>query len=209
MRPISGKQQLVLPVTLEELKTKKTASLMALLNSGCVRTCIDEAYARSQGWPLLKIPQPIKVKYADGTTVDCSTIRYSVDLSIRAARSVTVTGALVTRLKSSKLFLGYDWLKVTNPSIDWRTGTVKCNEEDVPLQMKSVEMAVPEYEKEFKAVFLEKEFRGLPPRRKWDHEIRLKEGHEPLRGRCYLLTTKEKAAMKDFVQKNLEDGRIR
>jgi hypothetical protein len=58
---INYKQQLLLLTGLEELKTKRTASLNALLDSGCVQTCIDKEYARQQGWPLLKIQKPIKV----------------------------------------------------------------------------------------------------------------------------------------------------
>jgi hypothetical protein len=50
-RMIQG-QQLLLRVRLENLKTKKTAETDALLDSGCTRTCVDEAYARVQGWPL-------------------------------------------------------------------------------------------------------------------------------------------------------------
>jgi hypothetical protein len=66
------------------------------------------------------MPKPIQVLYADGSSVEASTIKYSVDLQMRAAGATVVTRALVTRLKTTKLFLGFDWLKAVNPMIDWR-----------------------------------------------------------------------------------------
>jgi hypothetical protein len=55
MRSSGSKQQLLVPTGLEELKTGRTASTKALLDSGCVRTCIDKHYAREQKWPLQRI----------------------------------------------------------------------------------------------------------------------------------------------------------
>jgi hypothetical protein len=118
LRKMDFKQQLLLQVGLEELKTWRTASTRALLDSGCVWTCVDEDYAREQRWPLLKIRRPIRVQYADGSSNDRSTIQYCISLRIRAAGSTVVTEALVTCVKTVKVFLGYDWLQATNPQID-------------------------------------------------------------------------------------------
>jgi hypothetical protein len=77
-----NRQQLLLKIAMEELKTKKRAETLTLLDSGCARTCINEQFAREQGWPLIKILKPIRVIYADGSSVKDSTIRYSIDLRI-------------------------------------------------------------------------------------------------------------------------------
>jgi hypothetical protein len=71
-------------------------------------------------------------------------------------------GVLVTRLKLAKIFPGHDWLQATNLSIDWRKGEVTCQKEEKPLVMRTLE-GTPAYMKEFLKVFLEGEFRGLPP----------------------------------------------
>jgi hypothetical protein len=92
-----------------------------LIDSGCMRTCVDAEFVREAGLTMTRIPNPIKVEYADGTIVEGSTIHYSVDIQIRAASMTVVTGALVTRLKSLKVFLGYDWLQAVNLQIDWRS----------------------------------------------------------------------------------------
>jgi hypothetical protein len=52
----------LLAVTAESVETKKKAEMTALLDSGC----IDETYAREQGWHLQKIKELIVVEYADG-----------------------------------------------------------------------------------------------------------------------------------------------
>jgi hypothetical protein len=68
------KWQLILPVGLEELKTKNKTNVSALLDSGCVRTCVDKVYAREQKWPLQRIQKPIQVQYVDGSSNSESTI---------------------------------------------------------------------------------------------------------------------------------------
>jgi hypothetical protein len=45
--------------------------------------------------------------------------------------------------------------------------------------MRKIEEQTPNYCEEFSGVFLEGEFRELPPRWKWDHQIDLLEGHTP------------------------------
>jgi hypothetical protein len=67
--------------------------------------------------------------------------------------------------------------------------------------MRSIEEGKPDYEKEFPKVFSEEEFRELPLRRKWDHAIELKEGHQPPRGKCYLLAAKKRTPCESLLQK--------
>jgi hypothetical protein len=112
-------------------------------------------------------------------------------------------GALVTRLKSAKLFLGFDWLQSVNPKIDWRNFRVEAEEGTDSLKMRSSEMnsgnleancrneaeegtespekrsldKTPDYPTIFEKVFSEDAFNDLPPRRKWDHAINLVPGH--------------------------------
>jgi hypothetical protein len=98
----------LLKIAIEDLKTKRKTETTALLDSGCARTCIDEEFTKMQKWPLTKIQKPIRVLYVDGSSVESSTIRYSMDLQIWTAGSTVSTGALVTRLKTAKVFLGFN-----------------------------------------------------------------------------------------------------
>jgi hypothetical protein len=209
MRPIATGQKISISIMLEELKIQQVTMVHALVDSRCTRTCIDEEYIQSLGWPLLKIKNPIRVEYADGTVTEKSTIRYSIDIWIRVAGLVIVTGVLVMRLKTFKVFLGFDWLQVVNPAIDWQKREVKVDEVQIPLQMRTLANETPNYPEEFEQVFSEEGFKGLPPRRRWDHVIQLKEGHTPPRGRCYPLAARKKEALKEFIGTNLHDGKIR
>jgi hypothetical protein len=175
-------KQLVVKTMVESIKNKKKSDLLTLLDSGCTRTCIDEEYAKSQRWPLQKITNPILVKYVDRSSMTQSKIYYMVDLQIKAAGVTMVTGALVTRLKSFKLFLGFNWLQAINPQIDWQQMTVQTREGQEPLVMRTAQEGpgpVPDYVQLFLEVFSEEGFEDLPPRCTWDHAIDLVEGSTP------------------------------
>jgi hypothetical protein len=67
-------KQLTIDVAIEDIKTKKTIKAATLVDSGCMRTCIDENFVRDSGLVLTRIIKPIRVEYADGTSVEDSTI---------------------------------------------------------------------------------------------------------------------------------------
>jgi hypothetical protein len=59
-------------------------------------------------------------------------------------------------------------------------------------------------------VFAEEEFNRLPPFRKWDHEIKLKEGAKPYSAtKPYPISKIELNAQERFLDENLRTGRIR
>jgi hypothetical protein len=174
-----------------------------------MKTCIDAKFAEKAGFMMTKIPKPILVEYADGTVVEGSTIRYLVNVRIRATRVTVVTGALVMHLETLKVFLGYAWLQVVNPRIDWRNQKVETEEGETPIQMQTLQEGPPNYPKLYEEVFFKQAFQGLPPRRMWDHWINLVPGHASVRGRCYPLATREWAALKEFSDMNLATGKIR
>jgi hypothetical protein len=162
VRPVKVRRQLTIDVAIEDIRTKKNTKVKALIDSGCMRTCIDKEFARGSGLMLTRIINPIKVEYADGTSVEDFTIWYSTDIRIRAAGTTVVTGALVTRLKSAKVFLGFDWLQSMNPRIDWRNLCVEADESTETLKMRSMK-GTPDYSRIFERVFSEDGFKDLPP----------------------------------------------
>jgi hypothetical protein len=103
-------------------------------------------------------------------------------------------GALVTRLKSFKMFLGFDWLQAVNPSINWQQMMVMTREGQELLVMCIIQEGpglTPDYVKLFPEVFSEEGFEDLPPQRPWDHAIDLVEGAVPPKRKCYLLSRAE------------------
>ena len=67
----------------------------------------------------------------------------------------------------------------------------------------------PEYLDEYADVFSEKGFERLPQHRSWDHAIELKPDFKPSECKIYPLNPQEQEALKEFIQENLESGRIR
>jgi hypothetical protein len=148
IRPVQIGKQLTIKVNLEDTQMKEAVDVEveALVDSGCMQTCIDETFARASGLTLIRIPKPIRVEYVDGTSVKGSTIHYAVNLRICSMGATVVTGALATWLKSAKLFLGFDWLQVVNPSIDWVNLCVQADEGIVPMKMRSI-VGITNYKK--------------------------------------------------------------
>jgi hypothetical protein len=74
---------------------------------------------------------------------------------------VTVlTSALVTCLKTFKVFLGFDWLQAVNPMVDWHEQTILVPEgmEVLPMRKLDDKTLTPCYKELFLKVFLEESF---------------------------------------------------
>jgi hypothetical protein len=108
VKPIKIGKQLMIKVVIEDIHTKTSTEAMALIDSGYMRTCIDEEFTRKAGLMLIKVKNLIKVEYADRTSVEDSAIQYSMDIRIKAVGAVVVIGALVMRFKSTKVFLEFN-----------------------------------------------------------------------------------------------------
>ncbi|GBE89865.1 Transposon Ty3-G Gag-Pol polyprotein [Sparassis crispa] len=74
---------------------------------------------------------------------------------------------------------------------------------------KTVEELVPDYLHDLKSVFEKKAAECFPETRPWDHAIDLKPNFIPRDCKVYPLSLKEKGAMDDFLEENLQKGYIR
>src|ERR1700712_579216 len=64
------------------------------------------------------------------------TIKEFVELRIRIKSHVEKLHFAVTDLGKATMFIGHEWLKIHNPTIDWQQSTVifnRCPEECMPL----------------------------------------------------------------------------
>ena len=77
-----------------------------------------------------------------------------------------------------------------------------------PLDTKDRLKAVPKEFRCYLKVFREEQELGLPPRSRWDHEIKLKPGTQPGCFKVYPMNEKEKEILWDYLQKNLKMGKI-
>jgi len=65
------------------------------------------------------------------------------------------------------------------------------------------------YVKDFGPIFEKEEFDELPPRRKWDHAIEMKEDSTPFMSKIYPLSKDEQQELDGFIEEHLRSGRIR
>jgi hypothetical protein len=124
---------------------------------------------------------------------------------------MVVTRALVTRLKSFKMFLGFDWLQAVNLQISWQEMMIGTLEGQEMMVMRAIQKGpglTPDYVKMFPEVFLEEGFEDLPPRQPWDHMINIVEGSTPPRGKCYPMSRHKWEELKRFIETNQKAGKI-
>ena len=73
---------------------------------------------------------------------------------------------------------------------------------------KSFKDLIPKPYQEFKNVFAKESFDQLPPRKPWDHEIKLTPGAEPFSTKVYPMSPVEQKELDAFLKENLKSHHI-
>jgi Aspartyl protease len=108
------------------LDSKKEFIITALINSGCAHSTIDSDFIHENGLTTTPLEYPQLVRNADGTenkeerVTDCLEVMMEVTGKDHQER----IDFAITKLESHKMFLGYDWIHMHNPSIDWHSGAI-------------------------------------------------------------------------------------
>ena len=129
-------QQLDIGMTLGTVDDRRNFPVKALLDSGCTGSCISRRFCEENGINVHKFPLPIPVYNADGTENAGGAITDFVDLHVKIRDHTEKLRFAVTELGKSDVFIGHEWLKFHNPSIDWKAGTIefmRCPLECTPL----------------------------------------------------------------------------
>jgi len=108
--------------------------VLALLNSGCSASAIDEEFVWEKKIPTFNLPISIPVYNADGTKNASGLITKFTMLELSIGAHSERLPLAITRLSTHTIFLGHDWLKIHNPVINWKEGTIKltCAEDHIP-----------------------------------------------------------------------------
>ena len=103
--------------------------IVALVDSGCSGSSIDESFVWEKGLTTHKLPVPIPVYNANGSPNSSGSISKFVTIELNIGEHSECLALAVTKLSTHPVFLGYDGLKEHNPIIDWKTQTMKftCN----------------------------------------------------------------------------------
>jgi hypothetical protein len=116
--------------------TRKEFTARALIDSGCVGSCIDIKFANKHDLNLTKLPRPIPVYNADGKPNAAGPISHMVTMELHINSHVEKVDFAVTDLGDGEVFLGHDWLKRHNPTVNWQDGLLvfnRCPPECLPI----------------------------------------------------------------------------
>ena len=119
--------KLAVSATVVTLDTRAECQAHALIDSGCEGSCIDHKYVRDHNINTQKLARPIPVINADGQPNSEGPITETVTLELRIGDHWERKVFGVTNLGKGQIFLGHDWLKNHNPSVDWNTGLIEFN----------------------------------------------------------------------------------
>lgn len=229
---LKNNQQIDLRIQLKTLDNGCTFNGNALLDSDCTTSCIDAEFVKSKLINTFKLPNLIPIYSADSTSNTARTIKEIACFRMTIGKHEEVITFAVTNLGKSKVFIGYEWLKQHNPTVDWRTGQItftncpeECKTDHVEVRTSiSAELAadaykkkkewifkeqVPEYLHNFKDVFDKTTFEALlPPRCPYDYAIDLKPDWKPINAKLYPLNPNNQKELDKFLETNLKPGRI-
>lgn len=116
--------QMDVKLQLTMLDTQQSHSVTALLDTGCTGSTIDSNFVKRNCINTQSLYAPIPVYNTDGTHNTGGPITNYVELHVKVQDHIERLMLVVTDLGKSKIFLGYDWLKAHNPSIDWAEDTI-------------------------------------------------------------------------------------
>src|SRR6202789_1056477 len=118
---------LKLKVEIETTDTAEKKSISPLVDCRATREVIDRHYAKSSGFKLVKLTEPIPVFNVNGTPNKAGSITEVVNLILHYKNHSERTTFAVCGLGKQKLILGHSWLREHNPEINWVTQEVKMS----------------------------------------------------------------------------------
>ena len=119
VRSAGRREQTLLPVVLHTRELpRRNIEVQALLDSGCTGSCIDEDFVRQNGIITRRTALPIPVYNADGSANATGSITEFVDISMSIGDHQEQIALAVAKLGSAPLFIGHEWLRFHNPTVD-------------------------------------------------------------------------------------------
>ena len=184
-RYIRGGQgrQLTVPILLATLDKNLQIQSQGLIDSGCTGSCINERLVKTHQLTTRKTPLAIPVYNADGTLNKAGAIKEYISMRMIIHNHIERIDLAVTNLGETDIFIGHEWLKKHNPSIDWIKATInfnrcpeECNmlsssqstSENITSPLETCQLnniVIPDFSQEYPTVFSEQEFNKLPEKR--------------------------------------------
>ena len=206
--------------------SQNSVPLQVLIDSGADDNFIDSDFVMQSKLPFEPLPEPKDVFALDGRLLAQVTHRTApVSLKISGNHHEIISLYLIPS-PMSPLVLGFPWLKLHNPHIDWANSSIinwslfchsHCLHSAVPptvtrapdpLKPIDLTSVPPEYHN-VKEVFSKDHALSLPPHRPYDCAIDLLPGTPFPSSKLYNLSRPEKEAMDSYISDSLAAGLIR
>lgn len=125
VRSSGHRQQTTLLVVLHTMEfPRRQVSVNVLLDSGCTGSCIDKDFVCQNSIRTRKTALLIPVYNTDGSANATGSITEFVDIAMTIGEHCEQIALAVAKLGTTPLFIGHEWLRFHNPSIDWETSTI-------------------------------------------------------------------------------------
>ena len=203
----------------------KSVPIPALIDSGADESFLDRQVAMQMNINLLPLDCPLQAKALNGlplARVDSKTVPVTIILS-NHREDIELH---IIDCPQTPLVLGFPWLKLHNPKIDWSTGKIQSwstachlnclhsaltpssNEPQPPAEPPDLS-SVPECYHGLAQVFSKEQALSLPPHRPYDCPINLLDGAPLPCSRLYDISRPEREAMESYIRDSLASGIIR
>ena len=96
--------------------------LTGLVDCGSTGSCVSRRCVEANNLNTQKVARPIPVYNADGTFNKSGPITDYVEMCMQVQDHSERILLAVADLGKADIFIGHDWLKVHNPTIDWQKG---------------------------------------------------------------------------------------
>ena len=125
----SAGRQIDLPLTFITTDSSEHIPGLALIDSGCSQTSIDHSFVKKHRLTTVPSAVVVPIYNADGSlnghikeyVILVLVIRDAAGREHRERRDLPIANLA----GKHDIFLGYDWLKEHNPTIDWKLGACK------------------------------------------------------------------------------------
>ncbi len=114
------KSNFLVPLTLNPVTNNATLTTQGLLDSSCTSSAINRSFVEKHQLDTCKVLVPIPVYNADGTRNTGGDITEFIELRMMIGGHAKHIDLAVTNLGKKDIYLGHNWLKRHNPSVNWK-----------------------------------------------------------------------------------------